>query len=78
MQPSAQLIQIGGLGKTSTLRSHLLDRNHVSVRTTPASLSLGIIFTSSRSFFTVAVAPCSYVNRRIYSENKARTCCFFW
>jgi hypothetical protein len=40
-----------GARRTSTGRSHLLDRNHISVRTTPAGLSLGIIFTSLISYF---------------------------
>ena len=39
-----------GARRTSTGRSHLLDRNHISVRTTPAGLSLGIIFTSLISY----------------------------
>ena len=45
-----RLILIGAR-RTSTGRSHLLDRNHISVRTTPAGLSLGIIFTSLISYF---------------------------
>jgi hypothetical protein len=52
-----------GAKRTNTVRPHLLDRNHISVGTTPASLSLGIIFTSLISYFYC------YVNRRIYSKN---------
>ena len=48
---SPRLIQIEALGELVPGRSHLLDRNHISVRTTPAGLSLGIIFTSLISYF---------------------------
>jgi hypothetical protein len=67
-----------GPRRTSTVWSHLLDRNHISVRTMPASLSLGIIFISLISYFWSGSRSALYVNRRIYSKNKARTCCFFW
>jgi hypothetical protein len=52
-----------GAKRTNTVRPHLLDCNHISVRTTPASLSLGIIFTSLITYFYC------YVNWRIYSNN---------
>ena len=40
-----------GPRRTSTVWSHSLDRNHISIRTMPASLSLGIIFISLISYF---------------------------
>ena len=68
-----------GANRTNTVRPHLLDRNHISVRTTPAGLSLGIRLHFFNILFLLwHLLHALYVNQRIYSENKARSCCFFW